>query len=228
MLTPGARRLRGAQSGAHGGRGQQAVERGEARAPRFAALAGRGPGPAASSQAAASLPPHPEAPRAPSLRPDPSLPRPLHPISFTPFLNPASLYHDPQERDLAQPRAAAVAPAAVSPCILVLCWGSPKEPVRAAGWVEALLCRSSSSGWLLPLPPPPSPCAPQHPCQPSLRVSARTNWAAAGGVGGSGRCGRQRGGSRDKLGSLADPTAFEKPWDKIAGLRGTRGRGFSS
>lgn len=145
-----------------------------------------------------------------------------------PFLNPASLYHDPQERDLAQPRAAAVAPAAVSPCILVLCWGSPKEPVRAAGWVEALLCRSSSSGWLLPLPPPPSPCAPQHPCQPSLRVSARTNWAAAGGVGGSGRCGRQRGGSRDKLGSLADPTAFEKPWDKIAGLRGTRGRGFSS
>lgn len=204
------------------------MERGEARAPRFAALAGRGPGPAASSQAAASLPPHPEAPRAPSLRPDPSLPRPLHPISFTPFLNPASLYHDPQERDLAQPRAAAVAPAAVSPCILVLCWGSPKEPVRAAGWVEALLCRSSSSGWLLPLPPPPSPCAPQHPCQPSLRVSARTNWAAAGGVGGSGRCGRQRGGSRDKLGSLADPTAFEKPWDKIAGLRGTRGRGFSS
>ncbi|MEJ1279759.1 hypothetical protein NN561_010694 [Cricetulus griseus] len=102
----GARRLRGAQSGAHGGRGLQAAERGEARAPRFAALAGRRPGPTASSLAAASVPLHPKAPRAPSLRPDRSLPRPLNPISSTLLPKPACLYPDPPKRDLAQPSPA--------------------------------------------------------------------------------------------------------------------------
>lgn len=167
------------------------------------------------------MPLHPETPRTPSLRPDRSLPRPLNPISFTLLPNPACLYSDPQIPDLAQPRAAAVAPAAVSPCVFGALPGVPQGASARCGLgggaaqpvlISRCCCYCCCCCHRLP-----TLFAPQHPHQPGLRVSAPTNWAATECLGGS------EGGVETNL-------AARRTLQRLRnlGLRGTRGRGFSS
>ena len=71
---------------------------------------------------------------------------------------------------------------------------------------------------LLP-PPVPGPCAPRHPCQPGLGVSALAQ------PGSGGRRRRQRREVKANLVAWRARERSGEPWDKIAGLRGTRGRG---
>lgn len=68
---------------------------------------------------------------------------------------------------------------------------------------------------LLP-PPVPGPCAPRHPRQPGLGVSALAQ------PGGGGRCGRQREVEANLAAWWAGEGSAES-WDKIAGRRGTGG-----
>ncbi|XP_076697393.1 uncharacterized protein LOC143385717 [Callospermophilus lateralis] len=111
-------------------------------------------------------------PRTSPLATPPSAPSSL---AFLP--NPARSYPGPQEPDLAQPRAAAVAPVAASPPVSGLCPGSPEEPVRAAGWEGGAAQPIRLLFLLLPLllsPRVPGPCAPQHPRRPGLGTQFQT------------------------------------------------------
>ncbi|XP_073900708.1 uncharacterized protein [Castor canadensis] len=150
----------GAQSGAHRGRRLRAGERGEAGAPVAAAPAARKEGSAASARAAASAQRHPKAPGVlSSFAAPPSAPQ----FSYPPSQSCLPLPRPPRARFSPAPRSSCCSCRRLASRLGAVP-GSPKEPVRAAGWEGGAAQPVLLQLLLLLLPSPVTGrCAPQHP-----------------------------------------------------------------